>query len=71
MMAQGHRKVNQIGSGGRSFVMRLPRAWADSVGVVNGSEVLVVSGFGSLLIIAPPGKEDEIGRIIKAAGGKS
>ena len=69
VLAIEHRKVNEIGNGGHSFVMRLPRTWADAVGVTGGSEVLVAFGFGDILLVAPPGKEAQIDRLIKAAEG--
>lgn len=69
MLIREHRKVNQIGTGGRSFVIRVPRSWADAVGVTDGSEVLVAFGLGDLLLVAPPGKEAEIDRLVEAIGG--
>ena len=71
LLVREHRKVNQIGTGGHSFVMRVPRPWADAVGVTDGSEVLVVFGLGDLLLVAPAGKEGEIDRFLQAAGGST
>ncbi len=69
MLVREHRKVNQVGNGGRSFVIRVPRSWADAVGVRDGSEVMVAFGLGDLLLVAPPGRESEIDRFVRAAGG--
>ncbi len=69
MLLREHRKVNRAGRPGNSLVMRLPRAWALSAGVADGCEVLVAFGLGNLLLVAPPGKEAEIDRLVKAAGG--
>ena len=69
MLVQEHRKVNEIGSGGHSLVMRLPKSWATAVGIGDGSEVLVAFGFGDVLLVAAAGREAEIARLVKAAGG--
>lgn len=61
--------MNSAGPPGNSLIMRLPRAWAKSVGVVDRSEVLVAFGFGDVLLVAAPGREAEIARLVAAAGG--
>ncbi len=68
MLVREHRKVNRVGTGGHSFVIRVPMSWANSVGVVDGSEVLVAFGFGSLLLVAPPGRDSEIDQFLEALG---
>ena len=68
LILREHRKVNRSGPPGNSLVMRLPRLWANSVGVSDGSEVLVAFGFGDVLLIAPPGREAQIDRLVKIAG---
>ena len=68
MIVRERRSVNQTGGFG-SLVIRLPRAWARSVGVRDGEQVLIAFGFGHLLIVAPPDRESEIERFVRAAGG--
>ena len=68
MLVRERRSVNQTGGFG-SLVIRIPRAWARSVGIHDAGEVVVAFGFGHLLVVAPPGREAEIDRLVKAAGG--
>lgn len=58
--------MNETGGLG-SIVFRPPKKWARLAGVRPGDEVVVVFGVGSLLIVAPSGKESEIDQLVEAA----
>ncbi len=70
MIARERRLVGEVGAPpSASFLVRLPKTWARSVGVEKGSTVTIAFGLGNVLIVAPPGKSREIDRIIEATGG--
>lgn len=62
--------MNETGGMG-SLVLRPPKKWARLAGVSPGDEVVVAYGVGSLLLVAPAGKEREIDQLLEAARGES
>ncbi|RLG49561.1 MAG: hypothetical protein DRO00_04295 [Thermoproteota archaeon] len=54
-MAMISRKVQQVGGG--SFIVSLPKSWADKVGLEKGSSVSMAEGIANTLIIYPPAKK--------------
>jgi hypothetical protein len=52
-----------------SLVLHPPLAWARAAQLQPGATVEMVFGPGGLLLIVPPGREAEAGRLLQAVGG--
>lgn len=65
MVAKRDAKVTTTGPSSRAVV--LPRDWVEGTGIGKGTQVAL--WYGDLLLVVPPGREAEAGRLLKAAGG--
>ena len=58
-----HKRIGAVGTR-ESLILHLPKSWTDGNSIARGSEVSVL--FANVLIVAPPGTENEARRVLTA-----